>query len=1095
MISNTNISRIRLRTGSAFRALALTGAGLMIGAGFAMPAYAQDTTAATQDSSTTTATGTTTQSDTTQSTNAQSSQDIVVTGTLFRNASAATASPVTTLTAADLANRGIITVADAVQSLSANNGGTLNSNWSQFGFPKGASAPSLRGLDDGRTLTLFDGLRSAVYPLADDGYRNFVDINTIPDSIVDHVDVLQDGASSTYGADAVAGVVNVIIKKEITGLHLNASTGISQRGDAGEQRLDGTFGYGKLDEQGFNIYVNGEYQNDDPLYLRDRNGPWSTADHSNECAPSNGNNPDIAAGTTTCRTNSIVNGIQADGTYGGIGSTIVPASRQYNDTALTLTDPGGTTQTFAPGTVALGPYQVLNGCGNLNSVTLNASQQHATSPTFTAVTDADGNPVYNANGSRAYSFNNVNYTGPTYGATQCQQDKVNQYYQYSGRIQRIGANARATVNIGTRAQAYAMFNFYETRTINPYVPRAYADQTTPGGTQVTVSPVLLPVYVCPLNGANATYDQSTGEVGVPGGCTSTTPGAKLNPQNPYAAEGEESRVIGNYDLPTEDNTVARSFRYTAGISGSFGNDWNYQLDATHSDVYLKYTSKNYLLAQNLVNVIADGSYNFYDPSQNSQAIRDYIAPTQVTNSVSRLTLVQGSLSHAFFQLPGGGFQVAVGASYRKESIDNPSSNPANEANPLDRYYGINAVGVQGSRDVKSVYYEVDAPILNQLDLKASGRYDDYSSGQKNFSPKFEAQFSPIHQLKLRGTFSKGFAIPSFNEAYGLPTTGYINTQIDATSDAGKAFIAAHGGDTYATDSYSYGLTSVGNPAVKPEKSTSYTLGVVLYPTRWLTITADYYNIKIKDLITTPNCDAAVDEYYANNGVTDIPGCVTAEGVPDPAHSGALPLLGTITSYYGNANALKTHGMDFTADARVPLGGGIRLDSNLNATYLMYLAKIDDDGTIERYDGTLGPCEITSCSGSPKWKGSWSNTVDFNGKGTLSATVNYTSGYNLEGADDGGVPGDCLGSIGAEVVTYRDGVTPVSCRNKRFIDVDMTGSIKVADKFTLYANVLNVLDTKPNFDPSAGYGLYQFNPAWEGAAFIGRYIRIGAKVDF
>ena len=863
--------------------------------------------------------------------------DIVVTGTLFRNASAATASPVTVLTANDLANRGITTVADAVQSLAANNGGTLNGNWSQFGFPKGASAPSLRGLTDGRTLTLFDGLRSAPYPLADDGYRNFVDINTIPDSIVDRVEVLQDGASSTYGADAVAGVVNVIIKKEITGLHVNASSGISQRGDDAEQRIDATFGYGKLNEQGFNIYVNGEYQNNDPLYLHDRTGPASTADHSNICAPSNGLGS-VASGTLTCMKNGVVNGIQADGTFGGLGSSIVAATRPYNDAPITLVDPGGVSHTYAAGTVALAPYQVPNGCGSLNPVTLTGAQQHPTDP-YTV--------VHHAGGADTYTFNGQSYSGNAYGAQQCQQDLVNQYYQYGGHIQRIGANAHATVNVGSRATAYAMFNYYQTRTENPLTPEAFAGQTAAGGTQVTLSPLLLPVYVCPRGTTVA--------------CTVAN--GTLNPQNPFAAQGQEARVLGRYDLPTEDDTVTRTFRYTAGISGSFGNDWNYSFDATHSDVYLKYTSKNYIQAQHLLDVIADGSFNFFDQSQNSQAERDYLSPTVVNNSVSRLTLIQGSLSHGFFTLPGGPLQVAVGLSYRKESIHNPSSNPANEVNPYDRYYGINAVGVEGSRDVKSAYYEVDAPIFDQLDLKATGRYDDYSSGQKNFSPKFEAQIKPISQIKLRGTYSRGFAIPSFNEAYGLPTTGYINTQVDASTPGGAAFIAAHGGDTYATAGYSYGQTSVGNPAVKPEKSTSFTLGVVLDPLPWLTITADYYNIKIKDLITTPNCSAAVDEYYANNGVTSVPGCVTAPGVPDPnAPAGTLALLGTITSVYGNANALKTHGFDFTANARIPLGHGIHLNSNLNATYVAYLAKIDDDGTTERYDGTLGPCEITSCSG-------------------------------------------------------------------------------------------------------------------------------------
>jgi len=129
---------------------------------------------------------------------APAEQEIVVTGTLFRNAAAATASPVTVLSSEDLTKRGINTISDAVQSISANNAGSMNQNWTGFNFATGATAVSLRGLTTGNTLTIFDGLRSAPYPLADDGHRNFVDLNTIPQAIVDHIDVLQDGASSTY---------------------------------------------------------------------------------------------------------------------------------------------------------------------------------------------------------------------------------------------------------------------------------------------------------------------------------------------------------------------------------------------------------------------------------------------------------------------------------------------------------------------------------------------------------------------------------------------------------------------------------------------------------------------------------------------------------------------------------------------------------------------------------------------------------------------------------------------------------------------------------------------------------------------------------
>lgn len=965
--------------------------------------------------------------------------EVVVTGTLFRNPSAATASPMTVLSSDDLARRGINTMADALQSIAANNAGTINNNWGQNGFAKGASAPSLRGLTAGRTLTLFDGLRSAPYPLADDGVRNFVDLNTIPSSIVDRIEVLQDGASSTYGADAVAGVVNVIIKKEITGLHLDASAGISQHGDTGEQRLSATYGYGDLSKDGFNLYVNGEFQNNAVLYLRDRGGQPGTDDHSSICGISNGQGSQ-PAGQQTCANNGIQNGIQFDGTYGGISPTTVLFVRPY----------------LANGSAPVtgSTYQMLNpalGCGNLKSLTLTAAQR-ATS------------------------------AGASSPAVVCQQDLTNQYGILNSHIRRLGANAHLTVNVGANAQAYAMFNFYQNKAWNPGgAPLSLAGQTAPGGTRVSVSPLLLPVFVCPRGTT------------VP--CTATN--GTLNPNNPFASLGQQARLIGRYDRDTEQNTDSRTLRYSAGIKGSFGsqNDWDYDVEATHSDMTLRYIAKNWINARHLLDVIADGSFNFVDLAANSEEVREYLAPTSDVTSVSHLTHIQGTLAHPLFDLPGGAFQLAVGAAYRQEAIHNPSANPANNLDLFDRYFGLNGVGVDGSRNVKSAFFEVDAPIFNMLDLKATGRYDKYSSGQKNFSPKFEAEFRPIRQIKLRGTYSKGFAIPSFNEAFGLPTTGFTTKQISPTQPGGAAFLAAHGNDAYATNPYGLGQTSVGNPATKPEKSSQYTMGIVLDPVRWLTLTVDYYNIKIKHLITTPNCSAAIDQYYTNNGVTNIAGCATTAGPPDPLFPTALPLLASITSSFGNADALKTDGLDFSADIHMPITDGIRWSSVFSASYLRKLNKVFDGGSVERYAGTLGPCQITSCSGSPKWRGIWQNTFSFGDKATFTSTVNYTGGYQEIGADDGGIPGDCLGSITKEIVTYRDGSTPIKCHTRHFIDVDATATYKVNNKLSFYVNVLNVLNAKAPFDPAAGYGIYQFNPAWAGQGFIGRWFRVGAKVDF
>ena len=160
---------------------------------------------------------------------------VVVTGSIIRRTDAETPSPVTVLSSEVLEERGLNTVSEAIQRLSANNAGTIQQGWNTgFNFASGANAPALRGLTVQATLSVADGLRLAPYPLADDGQRNFVDLNTIPSAIVERIEVLRDGASSTYGADAIAGVINVITKKEIQGLHLGGSWGISEHGGGDE---------------------------------------------------------------------------------------------------------------------------------------------------------------------------------------------------------------------------------------------------------------------------------------------------------------------------------------------------------------------------------------------------------------------------------------------------------------------------------------------------------------------------------------------------------------------------------------------------------------------------------------------------------------------------------------------------------------------------------------------------------------------------------------------------------------------------------------------------------------------------------------------
>jgi len=1027
-------------------------------AGFAIasPAFAQtappppgDTTS--QDANSQAVTQSDTVDPTPPSTSSTNQGEIVVTGTITRNPAAATASPVVSVTADDIQKRGITTVTEYLQTLSANNAGTVPPSWSAFGFTAGASAPSLRGFNDAYTLVVFDGMRSAVYPLADDTQRNITDINTIPAWSVARIDTLLDGASATYGSDAIAGVVNVITKSEIQGFHGNASYGISQRGDGEEKRISLAYGIGSLADDSWNVYAGVEWQKNDSLYSRDRGYPFNTGDLSGICGTEE----------QGCLNNFVRNGIQYNGGYNGFQSTAAVAVRPYDPANVT---PGGI------GTAA-GRFQYLAGCNAEGTTPFQLSPEQ-----LTASAPADG--------------------------VVCQQDLLKQYQMYNASISRKGAAIRGTKRFGDH-EIFASFNYYNTKTFNEGTPRSFTNQTAAGGRIVNISGIFLPVYVCPQGHMTVGTNPATGNIAGPAiatGCTNPdgTPvaGATLNPNNPFAANGQLALLSALPNRSIKTYTDAKTYRAQVGAHGEFGDGWSYNVGATASKVKLDVLNRDYIFLQGLLDAVAQGTYNFVDQSANSQAAIDQVFPDQRSTKTSKMWQVQGAVSKDLIELPGGMLNVAVGAQYRHESLNNPSSNPPNDANPYARYYTINAVGVKGSRNIWSLSYEVAAPILDTLRVKASGSYDHYSTGQKAFSPKFEAEWRPIQELKLRGTLSKGFRAPNFNESFQLPATGYTGATINCSNPTFAAFCAAHASNpSYYSGGYSIGLTSSGNPNLKPEKSTGYTLGAVFQPRRNLTFTVDFWRTRIKDLIVPASVSSAiVNEYYTNNGVVNIPGFTVTPGTPDPLNPGALPLLGFIQAPFQNANAFLGKGIDFSADVRVPLFSGIRLRSLLTASYLLKLQQINDNGTVWRADGSLGPCGWTSCSGAPKWRATWQNTFDVSDAFNFTLTANYTSGYSSTAADSGGVYRDCIQSgINGQIATFPNG-DPAQCYGPSTFWLDAHAEYKPLSFLTVYGDVLNVFDRKAGVDVNAAYGIYGFNPAWQDRLFVGRYFRIGARVD-
>lgn len=226
-------------------------------------------------------------------------ETITVTGSLIKRADFDTPSPLQVLTAEDLKETGYTSVSEVLRGLSANGQGTLTQT-NPFSFAGGGSGVALRGLTVGATLTLVDGERMVAYPLTDDGQRSFVDVNSIPFSVVERIEVLKDGASAEYGSDAIAGVVNVILKKSYTGFEFNAEGGETGRHDGATEHLNAIAGIGNLDSDGYNAYLSVEWRHQDEIYLSNRQGLWTNLNW----IPFGGAN--LTPGSGTAFTNQVV---------------------------------------------------------------------------------------------------------------------------------------------------------------------------------------------------------------------------------------------------------------------------------------------------------------------------------------------------------------------------------------------------------------------------------------------------------------------------------------------------------------------------------------------------------------------------------------------------------------------------------------------------------------------------------------------------------------------------------------------------------------------------------------------------------------------
>jgi iron complex outermembrane receptor protein len=902
-------------------------------------------------------------------------QEVIVTGSLIKRSDAETPSPVQIVTAEELKNSGYTDISDVLRNISANGQGTLAQGFSGA-FAAGASGVALRGLTVGATLTLIDGERMVGYPLTDDGERNFVDVTQIPFAAVEQVQVLKDGASAEYGSDALAGVVNIILRKQFQGAQFEVEGGTSQHSDADLIHVDGIWGVGDLVNDGYNFYITAEYRNQGQILASRRDGRYTNGDWTN-----------VGGQNTTPGASNVFNG--------GFPSTT---------TGYDVNSAGVPTDFFGPG---------------CNATKLAASQ---------------------------CTYNNGLQLQPLLGNE--------------------SVLMKFTKSMGDNWQAVTTASIFETRS-QQIAGHNTTGFLTGGLAIVAFPPNGLPTpHVYPLTTVPATY-----------------------PGNTTGAAAPLIYAFPELGAPTE-NTHADTYRFMEQITGKAGG-WDLGISAGLMYARLRADFYNYLDPGAFQTSLDNG----YILGTGGSAAAAFAPQAEAIDS-SKLEIITGHAAHSLFALPGGDAILALGAQWF-ENQDSATAPPSSIAGTQ----GMNNAWAQGSQADAAAFGEINLPVIKGLEVSAAGRYDQYNTlagGQ--FTPKFGVKYKPIDLVTVRGTWGKGFRAPSIAETNSGLAFGAGTIPDPILCPNGANATAAGNFPTQCV------LQLVGvqasNKALKPEKTTNLTFGTIIEPFAGLSLSVDYYDIKVnQDIISAFEAGGlGIPAGGLVRGPTaTLPFC-TADGVCNTPTTTPVGVVLYESFPYINASKDETDGLDFDFQYKQALGGFGNLTTHLTWTHIMSY-KLEALGVDYQLAGTHGPTGISGDTGNPKDRGDLQLTWDF-GPASLTANVNYIASFSVTDPSSGIT--DCATAIYASFNSrFPAGSSfPGSyCRVGSFTTVDLFARYNITDKLGVHASILNVANTQPPLDVQTyggtggnGYAA-AYDPSLHQAGAVGRFFTVGASYQF
>jgi outer membrane receptor protein involved in Fe transport len=1002
-------------------------------------------------------------------------ETIVVTGSRIVSPNITSLAPVQVVGEQDIDKSGAVNVQDVLLENPAIGTPALSTTNSAF-LTSGAGTATidLRDLGSNRTLVLIDGRRVVGGAGAN---TPVVDLNVIPTQFIERIDILTGGASSLYGSDAVAGVVNFIYKRNFQGLQLEGQYGITEKGDWPRYQLSATAGANFADDRG-NIMVHVGYSDDKGLLSRQRK---------------NTRIDDLSAFFL------YYDPAQFFTEYQPFFSSF-PVQGRFFTNDIVPTAKGTQQYTFT-----FGPTGALQPCFTTNGPTC-ASRVREPNPATTDCLENGGTVLCDLNGNGTLRDTLL----PDIGTGTGPNGFNRQFFR--------------TLSTPVKRWLFAERGHFDITDNISFITEVTYSKTS---AKTEIEPVPLDVANIYRLDALAPIQSNVNGVIVD---NPFAPAALLAVATDHNGDGLKDIGFARrlLEFGTRHYTADRDFfRIVTGFEGKLFNDrWNWDLtynfgrteeqQIANGDVNIANFRNAFAAVQesattgdlNGNGIIGDivcasaearaegcVPLNIFGANTVSAAAINYIKAESNHSFKQTQQVVNANLSGSVIDLPAGPLGLAVGAEYRKEQGEE-NWDALTNAGLLT---GNALPDTSGEFNVKEAYAEVNVPILKdlpfakQLNLRAAGRISDYSTIGTTKTWNVGGDYAPIDDIRFRATYAKAVRAPNIGELFTGPSqtfptglidpcqgvtlssTGTLATQ--CLADPGVLANVTANGKFVQTQADKQGISgfTTGNPNLGPEKAKSLTAGVVINPKsinmlRNLVLSVDYFHIKVTDAIAFPSRTNLLNQCYnlGNNAA-----CAFITRFQVPTGSSSAGALRFVNSAGINASVINTSGIDSVLQYRTGLDflmSGLSANARISWTHYFkgYVIELPGD-TKNPYVGEVG----TS-------KNKANGTISFN---TRKVGVSFTGTYIGKALEDDrfldqvGLPHDAIKIPAEFYLDSQVSFTPI--RNYEF-----------------YVGVDNLLDNKaPNLLSGTTFNNTGSDTAAAVYDIFGRRYYAGVRLKF